>query len=59
MENWSLDKRSAFPHIRTWSQKVRLKSHAPTGLPINAYDPRRVLYSDVTAAIQFDLHGRW
>jgi hypothetical protein len=40
LESWSLDKRGAFPHIRTGSQKVHPKSHAPTGLPINAYDPR-------------------
>jgi hypothetical protein len=40
MESWSLDKRGAFPHIRTRSLKVHLKSHAPTGLPINAYDPQ-------------------
>jgi hypothetical protein len=40
IESWSLDKRGAFPHIRTESQKVHLKSHAPRGLPINAYDPR-------------------
>jgi hypothetical protein len=40
IESWSLDKRGAFPHIRAGSQKVHRKSHAPKGLPINAYDPR-------------------
>jgi hypothetical protein len=40
IESWSLDKRGAFPHIRTGSQRVHLKSHAPTGLPINTYDPQ-------------------
>ena len=40
IESWSIDKRGAFPHIRSGSQKVHSKSHAPTGLPINAYDPR-------------------
>jgi len=40
IESWSLDKRGAFPHIRSGSQKVHPKSHAPMGLPINAYDPQ-------------------
>jgi hypothetical protein len=40
IESWSIDKRGAFPHIRSWSQKVHSKSHAPSSLPINAYDPQ-------------------
>jgi hypothetical protein len=44
-------KRGTFTHTRTGSQKVHLKSHAPTGLPINAYGPqwiesREALYLD-------------
>src|SRR6266576_374651 len=51
IKSWSLDKHGAFPHICTWSQKVHWKSHVPTGLPINAYDPnwiksRESLYLD-------------
>jgi hypothetical protein len=40
INSWFLDKRGAFPHIRIGSQKVHKKVHVPTGLPINAYDPR-------------------
>jgi hypothetical protein len=39
INSWSLDKRGAFPHIRLGSQKVHKKAHAPTCLPINAYNP--------------------
>ena len=34
-----MDKRGALPHIRIGSQKIHNKLHAPTGLPINAYNP--------------------
>jgi len=51
IESWSLDKRGTFPHIRARSQKVHRKSHVPTGLPIDTYDPkwiesRECLYLD-------------
>lgn len=39
IRSWGIDKRSELPHIRTSSQKIHNKSHAPTGLPINAYNP--------------------
>ncbi len=39
INSWSLDKRGAHPHLRVGSRRVHQKSHAPTGLPINAYDP--------------------
>lgn len=35
-----MDKRGAFTHIRAGSQKVHETGHAPSGLPINAYDPK-------------------
>lgn len=37
---WSLDRRGAYAHIRTLSQRVHGKSDAPKCLPINAYDPK-------------------
>ena len=40
IKSWSPNKCGAFPHIYTGSQKVHWKSHAPIGLPINAYDPK-------------------
>jgi hypothetical protein len=40
INSWSMDKRGAFTHIRAGSQKVREAVHAPSGLPINAYDPK-------------------
>jgi hypothetical protein len=40
VDSWSLDKRGAFPHLRTQSRTVHEKSHAPPALPINAYDHR-------------------
>jgi hypothetical protein len=40
VDSWFTDKRGAFPHIRTGSQKVHKKKHVPAGLPINAYDPK-------------------
>jgi len=40
IEGWSIDKRGAFPHIRTLSRKVHKMSHGPPALPINAYDRR-------------------
>jgi hypothetical protein len=36
----SRSERDAFPQIRTGSQKVHKKVHVPTGLPINAYNPK-------------------
>ena len=40
VDSWSLDRRGAYPHIRTGSRIVHIKSHAPPALPINAYDRR-------------------
>ena len=40
VNSWSLDKRGAFTHIRAGSQKIRQTVHAPSYLPVNAYDPR-------------------
>ena len=40
IESWSLDKCGAFPYLHARSRKEHLKSHVPTGLPINAYDPK-------------------
>ena len=40
IDSWALDKRGAFPHIRIGSQRVHKKARVPTGLPINAYDPK-------------------
>ena len=39
IRSWGMDKRGALPHIRIGSQKIHNKLHAPTGLPINAYNP--------------------
>jgi len=38
--SWSLDKRGTFTHLRAGSQKICQTVHAPSYLPINAYDPK-------------------
>jgi hypothetical protein len=43
INSWSLDKHGAFPHIRAGSQKIYKKVRAPSGLSINAYDPKHVV----------------
>lgn len=40
VDSWSHDRRGAFPHIRTGSRIVHKTPHAPSALPINAYDRR-------------------
>ena len=40
VNGWALDKRGAFTHIPTGSQKIRQTRHAPPNLPVNAYDPQ-------------------
>lgn len=39
INRWSMDKRGAFAHTCVGSQRVHKKEHAPSHLPVNAYDP--------------------